>query len=86
MGAQGVGQGGGQKLQLLPEEGVPHRRPGGCFVGRRNDALHPAEQRFRLPGREGLHIGAAAGAGQLVGGQRARKAHPERPVPVSDGL
>ena len=50
MGAQGVGQCGGQKLQLLPEEGVPHRRPGGCFVGRRDDALHPAEQRFRLPG------------------------------------
>ena len=36
--------------------------------------------------RDGLHIGTAPGEGQLLGGQRSRKAHPKHPVPVGDGL
>jgi len=83
---QGVRQGSGQKFQLLPEKGVPHRRPGGGLVGGRDSVLHPVEQFFCLPGRDGLHIGTAPGEGQLLGGQRSRKTHPQHPVPVGDGL
>ena len=61
MGAQGVRQGGGQKFQLLPEKGIPHRRPGGSFVGGQDSVLHPVEQFFCLPDGDDLHIGTAPG-------------------------
>ena len=45
----------------------------------------PGKEALRLPGRESLHPAGKAALGQLVGGERAGKAHPQHPVPVREG-
>ena len=87
MGPEGRREGRGEQFEILPEKRVPHRRPGGSPVAGREGAVFvpPRKEALRLPGRESLHPTGKAALGQLVGGERAGKAHPQHPVPVRDG-
>ena len=80
------GRGSRQKFQLLPEKGVhTAARAAALWAGGTVSSI-PLSSSSASRAETACTLELHPVRGQLLGGQRSRKAHPKHPVPVGDGL